>query len=224
MFIGVQSLLAARKTRQLASRKSASQAKEAITPGPAATRRNRQMLLWGGGSIIAIIGLVVAVFAINAAQNAARGSVADTNTPTPISSACQFKPFRQDQAANLLKAGAVLAYERNGGPNCVDELYGIYPDGRIVGDDGTRKIEKQVTPADVDKLLSAISDKGWFTDEMYDTWHTPCEQCYGYYLTVSFKNKAKTVKAVDGGTDAPANYWQVVSTINGVIPHFNSAQ
>ncbi len=224
MFIGVQSLLAARKTRQLASRKMTSQAKGAVAPVLPTARRRRQMLLWGGGALAALVVIVVAVLAVNVAQNAARGSVADTNTPTPISSACQFKPFRQDQAANLLKAGAVLAYERNGGPNCVDELYGIYPDGRIVGDDGTRKIEKQVTPADVDKLLSAISDKGWFTDEMYDTWHTPCEQCYGYYLTVSYQSKAKTVKAVDGGTDAPANYWQVVSTINGVIPHFNSAQ
>jgi hypothetical protein len=28
------------------------------------------------------------------------------------------------------------------------------------------------------------------------------------------------VKAVDGGTDAPADYWQVVSILNGVIPHF----
>ena len=29
-----------------------------------------------------------------------------------------------------------------------------------------------------------------------------------------------TVKAVDGGTDAPANYWLVTSELNGVIPRF----
>lgn len=213
VFIGVQSLLAARKTRQLASKKMMSQAKEVVAP--ASKPRNRQMLLLGGGAIIVI---VLAVLAINGAQNVARGSV--TNISTPTSAACQLKPFRQDQAASLMKAGAILAYERNGGSNCIDELYSVYPDGRIVGDDGTKKIEKQVTPADVGKLLSDINDKGWFTDEMYDTWHTPCGQCYGYYLTVSYKGQAKTVKAVDGGTDAPANYWQVVSTINGVIPHF----
>ena len=68
--------------------------------------------------------------------------------------------------------------------NCIDELYAIYPDGRIVGDNGTNKIEKQVTPADVAELLTAINDRGWFTDDMYDTWHTPCGQCFGYYLTV----------------------------------------
>ena len=37
------------------------------------------------------------------------------------------------------------------------------------------------------------------------------------------QGQERTLKAVDGGTDAPANYWQVVSTINGVIPHFTAA-
>ena len=227
IFIGVQSLLAAQKTRQLASKKRVSQAKEAITLVPPATPRqagalggwkpNRQMLLFGGGAIIVII---LAVLAINSAQSVADGLV--TNTPTPASAACQFKPYRQDQAASLVKNGAVIAYERNGGANCIDELYAIYSDGRIVGDDGTTKIEKQVTPADVDKLLSDLNDRGWFTDEMYNTWHTPCGQCFGYYLTVSYQGQEKTVKAVDGGTDAPANYWQVVSLINGITPKFTS--
>ena len=219
VFIGVQSLLAARQSHQVASRKLMSQAKKAVIPVRTARRpilRKWQFPLLVGGTMIAI---VLVVLAINSAQNAANGST--TNTPIPLSTACQFKPFRQDEAARLMQAGAVIAYERNGGSDCIDELYSLYPDGRIVGDDGARKIEKQVTPADVDKLLSDINDKRWFTDEMYDTWHTPCGQCYGYYLTVSYGGQEKTVKAVDGGTDAPANYWQVVSTINGVIPQFN---
>jgi simple sugar transport system permease protein len=218
VFIGVQSLLVTQQTRQLASKKLMSQAKGSIVPVTPARLRNRRMLLFGGSGAIVVI--VLAVFAINGAQNVTGGSVA--NTSTPLSTACQFKPFRQDQAASLMKAGAVLVYERNGGSTCIDELYSIYPDGRIVGDDGARKIEKQVTPADVDKLLSDINDKRWFTEEMYDTWHTPCGQCYGYYLAVSYKGQEKTVRAVDGGTDAPADYWQVVSTINGVIPKFTS--
>jgi hypothetical protein len=121
-----------------------------------------------------------------------------------------------------MKDGAVIAYERNGGSNCIDELYGIYPDGRIVGDDGTNRIEKQVNPADVGKLLSDISDKGWFTEEMYSTSHVPCGQCFTYYLTVSYQGQEKTVQAVDGGTDAPADYWQVISIINAITPKFTS--
>jgi hypothetical protein len=57
---------------------------------------------------------------------------------------------------------------------------------------------------------------------MYDTWHTPCGQCYGYYLTVSHQGQEKTVKGVDGGTDAPADYWQVISLVKGIVPKFTA--
>jgi simple sugar transport system permease protein len=210
IFIGVQSLLMARKSRQAISKKTDSETKKGW-----AIFQNRPWLAWGSGVVLLLIVVSSAVFVV---QNISSGST--TNAATPVNLTCQLKPFRQEQAANLIKGGAILAYERNGSENCVDELYAIYPDGRIIGDNGITKIEKQMTTADVEKLLALISDRGWFTSEMYDTWHTPCSQCYGYYLTVSYKGQAKTVKAVDGGTDAPANYWQVVSSINGVLPKF----
>jgi len=212
VFIGVQSLLAARKGRQAADLKRTGQAKEAAAPA-----RHRRRLLWIGAAA-GIIVIVVAGLVINRTRNAALGTVRATSTPA--AAGCTLRPYRQDQAASLIAAGAILAYERNGGPTCLDELYAIYPDGRIVGDDGANKIEKQLTPADLAVLLTTISDRGWYTDNMYDTWHTPCGQCFGYYLTVVHNGQEKTVKAVDGGTDAPADYWQVVSILNGVIPHF----
>lgn len=212
VFIGIQSLLAARKSRQMATMKRMTQAKGAVTPA----RNRRWLLLFGGGA--AIIAIVLAGLVINRSRDAARGTAGAA--ATPIAVGCQLQPYRRDEAARLIKSGAILTYERNGGPNCLDELYGIYADGRIVGDDGTNKIEKQVTTADVAVLLTAINDRGWYTDTMYDTWHTPCGQCFGYYLTVVHNGREKTVKAVDGGTDAPADYWQVVSILNGVIPHF----
>ena len=49
---------------------------------------------------------------------------------------------------------------------------------------------------------------------------SPCGQCYGYYVTVSDQGVTKTVRGVDGGTDAPADYWQVVSLIKGIAPPF----
>ncbi|MBN1137291.1 MAG: hypothetical protein JXM73_11950 [Anaerolineae bacterium] len=208
MFIGVQSLLAARK-------RGRGQAKEGEASVSAAMRR-RRLLILGGGAIVAI---VLGVIAVSLIRGPAGGETAVT-TSTPGSARCELKPFRQDQAEIAMQTGAVVTYERNGGPNCIDELYFIYPDGRIVGDDGANKIEKQVTPADVDALLAGISGLGWFTDEMYNTWHTPCGQCYGYYLTVSYADQVKTVKGVDGGTDAPADYWQVVSLVKGIVPKF----
>jgi simple sugar transport system permease protein len=146
------------------------------------------------------------------------------NSPTEEAGRCELQPYRQEQAATLVNEGAVIVYERNGGPECIDELYAIYPDGRIVGDESGRVIEKQISTADVELLIASITDNGWFTGELYDTWHTPCGRCYGYYLTVVHGGQEKTVKGVDGGTDAPAIYWQIISMVKGVIPKFGVAE
>jgi ribose/xylose/arabinose/galactoside ABC-type transport system permease subunit len=211
MFIGVQSALAARKGGILA--------KKAGAPSAPAKRKQQRVLLGAGGAVVLII---LAVIAFNVIPSPA-GDGTDVSTPTPETAACERKPFRRDQAAEFVEDGAVVVYERNGGAHCIDELYAIYPDGRIVGDDGVNTVEKQVSPEDVDTLLAGINNFGWFTDEMYDTWHTPCRQCYGYYLTVSYQGETKTVKGVDGGTDAPADYWQVISLVKAVVPEFTTA-
>ena len=216
VFIGVQSLLAARKTRQ-AMRKEllagSETAQGRLAKGSAATRR----LTWiGGGALVVVLVAVIAlaVWAARGGPKATLGSSAETPT---VSSACQFKPYRQDQAGSLVEGGAVIAYERNGGSTCIDELYSFYADGRILVDDGTTQSELKAEPAEIEQLLAAINARGWFSENMYDTWHTPCGQCFGYYVTVTFEGQTRTVKAVDGGTDAPADYWQVISSINGVI-------
>jgi simple sugar transport system permease protein len=206
IFIGVQSLLAARKSRMLGLG-----ATDTAASSPLMTRRT--LMMTGGGVIVLI---VVAFGAILGAQNLAPGSAEGP----AAASGCQLQPFRQDRAAALIREGAVIAYERNGGATCLDELYAIYPDGRIVGDNGAGTIEKQMTPEDIEILLKGISDKGWFTDAMYSTSHTPCGQCYTYYLTVVYHDQEKTVQAVDGGTDAPSIYWDIISLMNGTIPHF----
>jgi simple sugar transport system permease protein len=198
MFIGVQSLLAARK-----GGKQAKDSREAI---------RRRRWVYAGAAVVVLAAIVVSFFSKNGGLSAAIG--------TPPASSCTLQPYRQDLAPGLLAEGAVVVYERNGGPNCVDEMYAVYPDGRITGDDGTITIEKKVSEADVNLLISGIVDHGWFTDELYDTWHNPCGQCYGYYLTVVHDDQQKTVKGVDGGTDAPAVYWQIISLVKGVVPKF----
>jgi NADPH:quinone reductase-like Zn-dependent oxidoreductase len=131
-----------------------------------------------------------------------------------------LKPFQQEQAAALIEGGAVIVYEHNGGANCVDELYAIYPDGRITAEEGANTLEKQMTPADVENLLSGITSLGWFTDTLYSTEHEPCGQCYTFFLTVSDQGQVKTVKAVNGGTDTPPAYWKVIALIDEIIPLF----
>jgi ribose/xylose/arabinose/galactoside ABC-type transport system permease subunit len=197
IFIGIQSFLASQKVRS----GSAEKKKEGLAD---ILRRSRKTLYYSAGAIVAIVLIVVGVNAFM------------PNIPTK----CILKPFQQDQAAALIEAGAVIVYEHNGGSNCVDELYAIYPDGKITGEEGVNKLEKQVTSADVENLLSGINGLGWFTDKLYSTEHEPCGQCYTFFLTVSDQGQVKTVKAVNGGTDAPPDYWKVIALIDEVIPHF----
>lgn len=225
LFIGVQSLLTGGKAARVSAAKAAEQAEGrglsqagGVLGAWRRLRARRGPIVLAGPGVIVVV--VLAVLMINGAQGTGAGTATGT-APTAVS--CELKPFREDQAAGLISGGAVVVYERNGGPQCIEELYGIYPDGRIVGDDGVQTIDKVIPADDVSRLLGAIADRGWFTDTMYDTWHTPCGQCYAYHLTVRRDGEQKTVQAVDGGTDAPADYWQVVSLINGVIPHFTQS-
>lgn len=202
MFIGVQSVLAAQKG-----------GKRGVET-PAQIRRRR---LTYGAAAVAVVA-VLGVFYLS--QTGGMGSMGGT----PEAAHCTLKPFRQELAASFMKEGAIIAYERNGGPSCIDEIYAVYPDGKIVGDNGEGKVEKQVTIADVNLLMGGIIENNWFTNEQYDTWHTPCGQCFGYYLTVSHAGQTKTVKGVDGGTDAPAAYWQAISLVKGMVPGFPSTR
>jgi ribose/xylose/arabinose/galactoside ABC-type transport system permease subunit len=196
-FIGLQSVIANLRIGQPAG------------PRRSRAQRTRRGLSYAGG----FVALVLAVFAFRAIG----GANSSTRTAR-----CQLKPFRQDQAADLMKGGAVIVYERNGGLNCIDELYAVYPDGRIVGDNGTQQIGKQVTPSDVDGLLSFISTNvGWFTDNMYSTSHVPCKVCYTYFTSVAYDGEQKTVEAVDGGTDAPAEYWLMTGQFSTFLPQFS---
>jgi len=115
-------------------------------------------------------------------------------------------------------ASAVILYERNGGTACVDELYAVYADGHITADFGDNNVKKsQVTPPKISTLLKQISDLGFFTPDFYTTNHTPCGACYHYSTTVIYQGQTKTVDAVDGGTDAPANYWIMTGYLSPIL-------
>ncbi|NMB90873.1 MAG: sugar ABC transporter permease YjfF [Chloroflexi bacterium] len=205
VFISIQSILSSRKGGR----------QRAAESGPAArAQRRRRLALGGGGAVVLLAAVLIFTLAPRGSQAAA----------TAVSGHCLLQEYRQERATEFLTDGAVITYERNGGSGCIDELYAIYPDGRIIGDNGVDQIEKQASDEEINQLLAAIHEHGWFTDEMYSTWHTPCGQCYGYYLTVAYEGQEKTVKGVSGGTDAPANYWQVVSLVKGIIPSFSAAQ
>ena len=211
VFIGVQAVLTNINQRQLARERlgGGGGAKPARRRRP--WYRDKRVAIGAG----AVIAAVLAVQLLGLVQGGSGNGAGPGGA-----AGCQLKPLRQEQAAALAKAGAVIVYERNGGGACVDELYAIYADGRMTGDDGTQTVSKQVTPETVTALVAAIDKLGWFTDDMYSTSHHPCGQCYTYFTEVTRDGTTKNVQAVDGGTDAPSNYWLVSGKLTEILPKF----
>jgi len=204
-FIGVQSVLANRK----AGRQSAQSEQELI-----AVRRKRQRLAFGLGA--------VAILAVVAIVSVSR-SGADSSD-VPVNTQCVVAPFREEDAAKLEADGAVIVYHRTAGPLCVDELFAIYPDGRISGTDGVNKVETKVDPAEVENLLTAISvDHKWFTDEIYSTYLNPCRQCFAHYISISYNGEEKAATGVDGTTAMPPGYAFALAEIRPLLPQINPA-
>ena len=135
---------------------------------------------------------------------------------------CQPAGSRAQEAADLQAGGTAIVFQKFGGPGCVDQLFGIYPDGRVVGSDGTQQLEAQVTPEAVTALVANLDGLGWFTDDMYTTWHHPCGECFTYSISITSGDQTKTVGAVDGGADAPAKYWLATSRIVAILPRLGS--
>jgi hypothetical protein len=143
---------------------------------------------------------------------------------TPESAQCVIKPFREEEAANLIKDGAVIVYNRTAGPLCVDELFAIYPDGRVVGNDGVTVIEKQVDPAEVEEILAKISGEyKWFTGAIYGRYLTPCRQCFAHNVSISYQGQEKTVSQVDGTASMPLGYTLTLAGIRPLLPEMNPA-
>jgi simple sugar transport system permease protein len=207
LFIGVQSVLATLNTRRLA---------RAGPGGAGAARRawwrDRRLVAGAAVVIAAVVGLYFVAPLTTTPESPVDGNGAAT------SGTCQPGESREEEAAAMQADGAVIVFQKSGGSSCADQLFGIYPDGRVVGDDGTQQLEAQVEPDVVSALVANLDGLGWFTDDVYTTWHKPCGECYTYSVSVTSGDETKTVGAVDGGTDAPARYWLVTSRISAILP------
>lgn len=202
-FIGVQTVLANRK----ANRQGAQPA-EAI-----AFHRKRKRLVYGLGA--------VTVFALAAVFSVSRFGPGAT-AESPVAAQCSVTPFREDEAAELVRGGAAIVYHRTAGPECVDELFAIYSDGRITGTDGVKVVEQQVDASEVDHLLNAVSvDHRWFTNEIYSTYLNPCRQCFAHYIDISYDGQQKAVTGVDGTTAMPPGYAFALAEIRPLLPEIN---
>lgn len=205
-FIGVQSILAARKEGR---------SRVLDTEALAAVRRRRQRVLIGVAAVV-VLGILAIIF-IPKTGIGTMGATSDTVD-------CEVKPFREEEAARFTEEGAVIVYNRTAGPHCIDELFAVYADGRVVGNDGEKSVEGNVSVDEVNRALAVISDEyGWFSEKMYSTYHNPCRQCFAHYLTIVHDGQEKTVTAVDGGVDMQPEYGYTLSIIRPILPEITSA-
>jgi simple sugar transport system permease protein len=201
-FIGVQSILANRKESRQGAPTEASVAR---------AKRQRLMIGFGAATVV-VLAAVISVSRLGAASTA----------ETTETAQCEVAPFREQEAGELVQGGAVIVYHRTAGPECVDELFAIYPDGRITGTDGVKQVEKQVEAAEVENLLVAISvDHKWFTNEIYSTYLNPCRQCFAHYIDISYDEQQKAVTGVDGTTAMPPGFAFALAEIRPLLPEIN---
>ncbi len=202
-FIGVQTILANRK-----SRRKGAQSEQALF----ASRRKWQRFAIGFG-LLSVLALAVIFTYARFAPASPETTIENTN--------CNVKPFREAEAEELVQKGAAIVYHRTAGPQCVDELFAIYPDGRIIANNGVTDMEKQVPPEEVENLLTAISvEHKWFTDEIYSTYLNPCRQCFAHYIVVSYEGQEKSATGVDGTTAMPPDYAFALASIRPLLPNF----
>ena len=200
IFIGVQTILANRKGPRQGARSA-----EALVAG---RRRQRRLALGFGLVGLFVVGGIVSFSRMGSASAA----------ETPVAAQCLVE-FKEAEAESLLQGGAVIVYNRAAGPLCVDELYAIYPDGRITANDGVNQMEKQITSDEVDQLLVAISvDHKWFTNEIYSTYLNPCRQCFAHYIKIAYDGQEKAVTGVDGTTAMPPGYAFALAEIRPLLP------
>ena len=200
IFIGVQTVLANRKEGRQ------------VIPALSAARYKQRGLAFGI-AVLALIGIV---------SFTRFGSTSQTETTA--NAPCEIKPFREAEAASLITDGAAIVYNRTAGPQCVDELFAIYPDGRVTGNDGVNSVEQQVDPVEVEQALVQISDEyQWFTDAIYGRYLTPCRQCFAHYVSISYQGQEKTVSQVDGTASMPAGYTLTLAVIRSLLPEINPA-
>ncbi len=138
-------------------------------------------------------------------------------TPRPDCAEIPAATFAKNASAGLA-AGAVIVYERSGGSDCVDEVWQIYPDGRIVGANGRTQAKATLAPGEVSTMLADIAGQGLF--KLASTKHTACKECFTYHITAKYNGQTTTVAAVDGGTDTPTEFWQIYARIKKPLPAF----
>jgi hypothetical protein len=113
---------------------------------------------------------------------------------------------------------AAIIYQRSGGITGKAESWTIYSDGRVVAHDGR---EWQVSPKQVDQVLSDLKSLGFFAlQSRYMPKQTCCDR-FTYALTVRYGDQAHQVTTMDGSSNAPPELWRAIQAVNNLVSKTN---
>ena len=121
LFIGIQSVVANMNAAAIGRARFGG---HAVRKPPTAWYKRKAFR----NGVVALVVVAIAALSLNV--------VVPFVFPKAATVSCTLKEMRTEQHNALAQGDAVIVYERNGGTSCVDELYAIYADGRIVSDYG----------------------------------------------------------------------------------------
>ncbi len=120
----------------------------------------------------------------------------------------------QEEKPIDMPSGAVIVFKRSGGLAGVDETWVIYPDGRIVGADGTAF---QAPAEAVDDLLTNLEELNLKNLAGDYTPLNPCCDRFFYELSIDIKGLKLLIKTADGASGVPEAVWQALDLVSEFI-------
>jgi hypothetical protein len=108
----------------------------------------------------------------------------------------------------------VIILERSGGIAGIHHIWIIYADGKVTynGQPG-----RTLTPELVNTSLADIQKSGFFNLQEDYGKNSTCNDCFVLTVTIRSDGNAKTVTAVEGDTQTPAEFLQTVGEINSLV-------
>jgi hypothetical protein len=107
--------------------------------------------------------------------------------------------------------GPVILYSRTGGIAGVSQSWELYPDGRIVNQEGE---EYRVDPEQVMGLVAAFEQAGFFDMKNAAGPGGTCADCFTYDVAVRSGEVANQVRFTDVDTSYSAEFMQTVQELN----------
>jgi hypothetical protein len=149
------------------------------------------------------------------ATSVAPKSASPTPTPVPrllaTAAAATVTPAisGKDQALQ-----PVLVIRRTGGLAGVEEEWSIYEDGRVTLPNGRRQ---QVEAEVVSRLLTQITESGFFGLGGAAGGLSKCRDCFNYQITVSKDGQTKTIQVQPESSDIPKELLKAIESIDAFL-------